>query len=54
MRSDTASKRRWWLLLTVGAGLLLITLDNSILYTALPTLTEELGASGSALSLIHI
>ena len=48
MRSDTASKRRWWLLLTVGAGLLLITLDNSILYTALPTLTEELGASGSA------
>src|SRR5690625_2842652 len=48
MRSDTAPKRRWWLLLTVGAGLLLITLDNSILYTALPTLTEELGASGSA------
>lgn len=47
MGSDTASKRRWWLLLTVGAGLLLITLDNSILYTALPTLTEELGASGS-------
>ncbi|WP_431310115.1 MFS transporter [Litorihabitans aurantiacus] len=44
----TASERRWWLLVTVGAGLLLITLDNSILYTALPTLTEELGASGSA------
>ena len=33
--------------MTVAAGLLLITLDNSILYTALPTLTEELGASGS-------
>ncbi len=40
--------RRWTLLVTVGAGLLLITLDNSILYTALPTLTKELGATGSA------
>ncbi|MBN6042159.1 MFS transporter [Amycolatopsis sp. 195334CR] len=36
--------RRWSLLVTVAAGLLLITLDNSILYTALPTLTRELGA----------
>lgn len=34
--------------MTVGAGLLLITLDNSILYTALPTLTADLGASGSS------
>lgn len=41
------SLRRWGVLATVGAGLLLITLDNSILYTALPTLVEELGASGS-------
>lgn len=40
--------RRWTLLATVGAGLLLVTLDNSILYTALPTLTRELGASGSS------
>ncbi|WP_066907338.1 MFS transporter [Millisia brevis] len=40
-------RHRWALLITVGAGLLLITLDNSILYTALPTLTRELGASGS-------
>jgi DHA2 family multidrug resistance protein-like MFS transporter len=45
---SVSSQRRWWLLVTVGAGLLLITLDNSILYTALPTLTAELGASGSA------
>ncbi|OYN89137.1 MFS transporter [Parenemella sanctibonifatiensis] len=37
--------RRWLLLGAVSLGLLLITLDNSILYTALPTLTEELGAS---------
>ncbi|MBU2662086.1 MFS transporter [Actinoplanes bogorensis] len=42
-----SAARRWGLLVTIGAGLLLITLDNSILYTALPTLTEDLGASGS-------
>ncbi|MGC5627015.1 MFS transporter [Georgenia sp. Z1344] len=39
--------RRWLLLATVGFGLLLITLDNSVLYTALPTLTAELDASAS-------
>ncbi|WP_035756835.1 MFS transporter [Granulicoccus phenolivorans] len=40
-------RRRWALLATVGTGLLLITLDNSILYTALPTLTTELDASAA-------
>jgi len=40
-------RQRWSLLVTVTAGLLLITLDNSILYTALPTLTAELGASST-------
>lgn len=39
--------RRWSLLVTVAAGLLLVTLDNTILYTALPTLTGQLGATGS-------
>lgn len=39
--------RRWLLLAVVAAALLLITLDNSILYTALPTLTAELGANGT-------
>lgn len=42
-----SSARRWGLLAAVAAGLLLITLDNSILYTALPTLVDQLGASGS-------
>lgn len=37
--------QRWALLFTVAAGLLLVTLDNSVLYTALPTLAEQLGAS---------
>ena len=44
---EMTKRQRWMLLVTVGAGLLLITLDNSILYTALPTLTEELGAKGT-------
>jgi DHA2 family multidrug resistance protein-like MFS transporter len=43
--SQLSARRRWTLLVTVGTGLLLITLDNSILYTALPTLTRELDAS---------
>ena len=33
--------------MTVAGGLLLVTLDNSVLYTALPTLSEALGASSS-------
>ncbi|GAA2002005.1 MFS transporter [Brevibacterium samyangense] len=37
--------RRWWLLATVSLGLFMITIDNSVLYTALPTLTQELHAS---------
>ena len=36
---------RWVLLATVGMGVFLITLDNTILYTALPRLVEDLNAS---------
>ncbi|MGF0313462.1 MFS transporter [Rhodococcus sp. IEGM1428] len=42
-----SSARRWGVLVTVATGLLLITLDNSILYTALPTLVQDLGATSS-------
>ncbi|WP_377009390.1 MFS transporter [Arthrobacter sp. GCM10027362] len=38
---------RWLTLVTVSLGLMLIALDNSVLYTALPTLTAELGATPS-------
>lgn len=38
---------RWLLLVTVGMGVFLITLDNTVLYTALPTLVEELHATNS-------
>lgn len=41
----TNAHPRWSLLTTVSAALLLITVDHSVLYTALPTLTHELGAS---------
>ena len=40
--------RRWWVLATVSAGLLLISLDVTILYTALPTLTADLDADASS------
>ncbi|MEI2415759.1 MFS transporter [Orrella sp. JC864] len=39
--------QRWSLLAVVSLGLLLIALDITILYTALPTLTRELGATAA-------
>ena len=45
--TNLTKRQRWSLLVTVAAGLALITLDNSILFTALPTLTAELGASST-------
>ncbi len=39
--------RRWIVLAIVSSALLLIALDNTILYTALPRLTGDLGASAS-------
>lgn len=50
----TTPAQRWSLLLTLASGLLLIALDNSILYTALPTLSRELDASaGQSLWIIN-
>ncbi|MDS2172856.1 MFS transporter [Nesterenkonia sp. CL21] len=39
--------QRWSVLVIVSSALLLITLDNTVLYTALPRLTEDLQASTS-------
>ncbi len=47
--STMTKRRRWSLLVTVGAGLLLITLDNSILYTALPTRLRSIPCGHCAL-----
>lgn len=41
------TRHRWTLLAVVSAALFLIALDNAVLYTALPTLTHDLGASAS-------
>lgn len=43
----TSSPRRWVFFAVVSLGLLMVTLDNSILYTALPVLGEKLGATPS-------
>lgn len=40
-----ATRHRWIVLITVAAALLLITIDHSVLFTALPTLVEDLGAT---------
>ncbi|WP_103504211.1 MFS transporter [Streptomyces sp. SM14] len=42
-----SSTRRWAVLATVSAGLLLISVDMTVLYTALPTLTADLGADAT-------
>lgn len=47
LKKKINKNRRWIVLVIVALGLMLVTLDNSILYTALPRLTEALGASHS-------
>lgn len=44
---ETRSNARWLLLAVVGIGVFLITLDNTVLYTALPTLVNELNATST-------
>ena len=41
------STRRWLILAIISSALLLIVIDMTVLYTALPTLTRELGATAS-------
>ena len=42
---DSTPAQRWTFLLVISLGLLMVGLDNSILYTALPELRSQLGAS---------
>lgn len=42
---DLSPRRRWTLLIVVSIALLLIVVDNTVLFTALPELTRELDAS---------
>ncbi|HEY6780093.1 MAG TPA: MFS transporter [Thermoleophilaceae bacterium] len=49
MHATTAHDRRWWTLAVLSIALLTISLDNTILNVALPTIERDLGASSSQL-----
>jgi EmrB/QacA subfamily drug resistance transporter len=46
---ERAYARRWWILLVLCLSLVIITLDNTILNVALPTLVRDLHATNSEL-----
>lgn len=52
MDAETIHRRRWWTLLVLCLSLMVITLDNTILNVALPTLVKDLGATNSQLQWI--
>ena len=52
MNSTEPYDRRWQTLIVLTLSLLIISLDNTILNTALPSLRDDLEASGSALQWI--
>lgn len=47
MKLTASAPNRWLVLLVVSSALFLIVVDMSVLHTALPTLTRELGAGAS-------
>jgi len=49
---EHAYERRWWILIVLCLSLVIITLDNTILNVALPTLVNDLGATNSQLQWI--
>src|SRR5918992_449000 len=52
MTEENPDPRRWWTLGVLCLSLLVISLDNTILNVALPTLERDLGASSSQLQWI--
>ncbi|HWL32908.1 MAG TPA: DHA2 family efflux MFS transporter permease subunit, partial [Gaiellaceae bacterium] len=52
MTAEIPDPRRWWTLGVLCLSLLVISLDNTILNVALPTLERDLGASSSQLQWI--
>ena len=46
-RCTMSKTRRWLVLATVSAGLLMVSVDTTVLYTALPALTGDLQADAS-------
>lgn len=45
--APASQRTRWFVLTAVSLGLLLATVDTSILYVVVPLLTDELSASVS-------
>ena len=52
--AQTIHDRRWWTLLVLSTALLVISLDNTILNVALPTIERELDASSGQLQWVEI
>jgi EmrB/QacA subfamily drug resistance transporter len=52
LSAEEAYERRWFTLAVVCMSLIVITIDNSILNVALPTIVRDLGAGGSDLQWI--
>ena len=52
LSAEKAYERRWYTLAVLCMSLVIITIDNSILNVALPTIVRDLGASGSDLQWI--
>src|SRR3954447_21651951 len=51
-QTKTSHDRRWWTLAVLSLSLLVITIDGTVVNTALPTLARELDASASQLQWI--
>ena len=49
LAAEKSYERRWWTLAVLCMSLIVITIDNSILNVALPTIVREMGATGSEL-----
>src|SRR5687768_18569592 len=50
--AETGHPKRWWTLIVLCLSLLVISLDNTILNVALPTLVRDLAATSSQLQWI--
>jgi MFS family permease len=44
-----SSRRRWWVLAVMSVGTLIVFIDNTVVNTALPAISVDLGASISTL-----
>ena len=52
MSAERIHERRWWTLAVLCISLVVISVDNTILNVAVPSIVKELGATGSELQWI--